>query len=82
MDPMDRKAAKELLHIQGWLECVDGIIERGRDGYLADDLLQEAGDSLMMRRPPGRPEPSHSADRVRHACWPSAIGASCPVLGA
>ena len=46
---MDRKAAKELLHIQGWLDRVDEIIERGKDAYLADDLLQEAGDSLMMK---------------------------------
>lgn len=46
---MDRKAAKELLHIQGWLERVDEIIRRGKDTYLADDLLQEAGDSLMMK---------------------------------
>ena len=46
---MDRKAAKELLHIQGWLDRVDEIIERGKDAYLADALLQEAGDSLMMK---------------------------------
>ena len=46
---MDRKAAKELLHIKGWLGRVDGIVERGKDVYLADDLLQEAGDSLMMK---------------------------------
>ncbi len=46
---MDRKAAKELLHIQGWLELVDEIVARGKDAYLADDLLQEAGDSLMMK---------------------------------
>jgi len=46
---MERKAAKELLHIQGWLERVDFIVERGKDAYLADDLLQEAGDSLMMK---------------------------------
>ena len=46
---MDRKAAKELLHIKGWLHRVDEIIERGRDPYLANDLLQEAGDSLMMK---------------------------------
>lgn len=46
---MDRKAAKELLHVQGWLERVDEIIQRGQDAYLADDLLQEAGDSLMMK---------------------------------
>jgi uncharacterized protein with HEPN domain len=46
---MDRKAAKELLHIQGWLERVDEIVQRGKTDYLADDLLQEAGDSLMMK---------------------------------
>lgn len=46
---MDRKAAKELVHIQGWLERVDEIVQRGKDTYLTDDLLQEAGDSLMMK---------------------------------
>lgn len=46
---MERKAAKELFHVQGWLERVDFIVERDKDAYLADDLLQEAGDSLMMK---------------------------------
>lgn len=46
---MERRAAKELLHIEGWLTRVDEIVERGEDAYLADDLLQEAGDSLMMK---------------------------------
>jgi hypothetical protein len=46
---MDRRAAKELLHIQGWLLRVNEIVERGKDAYLVDDLLQEAGDSLMMK---------------------------------
>ncbi|MGB3186357.1 MAG: HepT-like ribonuclease domain-containing protein [Ornithinimicrobium sp.] len=46
---VDRKAAKELLHIQGWLNRVDEIAERGKEAYLGDDLLQEAGDSLMMK---------------------------------
>jgi uncharacterized protein with HEPN domain len=46
---MDRKAAKELLHVQSWLARVDEIVRRGKDAYLADDLLQEAGDSLMMK---------------------------------
>jgi hypothetical protein len=27
---MDRKAAKELLHIQGWFLRVDEIVQRGR----------------------------------------------------
>lgn len=46
---MDGKAAKELLHIQGWLDRVDEIGARGKSAYLDDDLLQEAGDSLMMK---------------------------------
>ena len=46
---MDGKAAKELLHIKTWLGRVAEIIERGNDAYLADALLQEAGDSLMMK---------------------------------
>ena len=46
---MRRRAAKELLHIEGWLDRVDEVVERGKDAYLDDDLLQEAGDSLMMK---------------------------------
>lgn len=46
---MERRAAKELLHVQGWLDRVDEIVERGRNAYLTDHLLQEAGDSLMMK---------------------------------
>lgn len=46
---MDRKAAKELLHIGGWLDRVDEIVARGKVAYLGDGLLQEAGDSLMMK---------------------------------
>lgn len=45
----DRRAAKELLHIKGWLERVDEITARGRVTYLVDGILQEAGDSLMMK---------------------------------
>ena len=36
---MDRKAAKELIHIQAWLERVGEIIQRGKAAYLADALL-------------------------------------------
>ncbi|MGE5718683.1 MAG: hypothetical protein ACM3XQ_02275 [Nocardioidaceae bacterium] len=48
---MDRKVAKELVHIRGWLERVrvDEITQRGKETYLADALLQEPGDSLMMK---------------------------------
>ncbi len=40
---MDHRAAKELLHIEGWLVRVGEIIQRGKVAYLDDDLLQEAG---------------------------------------
>lgn len=33
---MDRAAAKELLHIEGWLDRSAQIVERGKDAYLAD----------------------------------------------
>lgn len=46
---MELKAAKELLHIRAWLSRVDEIVRRGKEAYLADDLMQEAGDSLMMK---------------------------------
>lgn len=46
---MDRRAAKELLHIEAWLSLVDEVVACGKDEYLADALLQEAGDSLMMK---------------------------------
>jgi len=42
---MDLSAAKELIHIQGWLERVEEITRRGKDAYVADPLLQEDGDS-------------------------------------
>lgn len=46
---MEVKAAKELLHILAWLDRVDDVVRRGKEAYLGDDLLQEAGDSLMMK---------------------------------
>lgn len=46
---MVRKVAKELIHIRDWFSRVGEIVERGKESYLADHLLQEAGDSLMMK---------------------------------
>lgn len=46
---IDRKAAKEFLHIRDWLNRAQEIVAKGKDAYLEDDLLQEAGDSLMMK---------------------------------
>lgn len=46
---MDAADAKELLHIKAWLERAARVVAHGKDAYLTDDLLQEAGDSLMMK---------------------------------
>lgn len=46
---IDRRAAKDLLHIHAWFLRADAITQQGKERYLADELLQEAGDSLMMK---------------------------------
>ena len=46
---MEHRQAKELLHIRAWLNIAAEIVRRGRREYLNDALLQEAGDSLMMK---------------------------------
>ena len=37
------------MHIQSWLARVDEIVGRGKGAYLADELLQKAGDSQIMK---------------------------------
>lgn len=46
---MNVKIAKELLHIEDWLRRADEIAALGEAVYLEDALLQEAGDSIMMK---------------------------------
>jgi len=46
---MDKRTAKDLLHIRDWLDRASLIVQRGRDVYDADPLAQEAGDALMMK---------------------------------
>lgn len=46
---MNKRTAKELLHIRDWLETAERLTEKGRAAYDSDPLLQEAGDSLMMK---------------------------------
>ena len=46
---MDRKVAKELLHGRDWLDRAQDVVARGQEAYTTDELLQEAGDSLMMK---------------------------------
>jgi len=36
---MDRKGATELVHIRGWLDRDEEIVECGEDAYLADSIL-------------------------------------------
>lgn len=40
---MERKAAKELLHIDGWLKRVDEVVDRGEAAYVEEAWLQGAG---------------------------------------
>ncbi|MCD1286135.1 DUF86 domain-containing protein [Brevibacterium sp. GP-SGM9] len=46
---MERRVAKELLHIEAWLLRANEIADQGKETYLESALLQEAGDSLMMK---------------------------------
>ena len=46
---MDRKVAKEFLHIRDWLNRAGDIVDHGRDAYQDNPLVQEAGGSLMMK---------------------------------
>lgn len=61
---MERRPAKELLHIQGWLDRVDEIVERGKDAYHADHWRLELPDPSVRRDQPR----AHLADaRARSA---------------
>ncbi|HTL42516.1 MAG TPA: HepT-like ribonuclease domain-containing protein [Pseudolysinimonas sp.] len=46
---MEIRVAKELLHIQRWLEIAATIVARGKDAYHADEVAQEAGDSVLIK---------------------------------
>lgn len=46
---MEGRLAKELLHIQHWLEVAASIVAKGKAAYDADAVAQEAGDSLMIK---------------------------------
>ncbi len=46
---MDRKTAKEFVHLRDWLNRAQELVEAGREVYDSDELRQEAGDSLMMK---------------------------------
>ncbi|SJN28401.1 hypothetical protein FM104_06025 [Microbacterium esteraromaticum] len=46
---MEIRVAKELLHVQRWLAVAASIVAKGADDYHADEVAQEAGDSLMIK---------------------------------
>lgn len=46
---MDRRVARELIHIKTWLVRADRISTKGRAHYMHEEILQEAGDALMMK---------------------------------
>lgn len=46
---MELRVAKELLHIQRWLDVVSAIVDDGKAAYDRDLVAQEAGDSLMIK---------------------------------
>ena len=69
---MERKVAKELLHVKGWLARVAEIVERGRSDYLDDALIQEAGDSKNWSRPPRGSARAAGADEGCREPWTAA----------
>lgn len=46
---MEIRVAKESLHIQRWLTVAASIVANGKEAYDADEVAQEAGDSLMIK---------------------------------
>lgn len=46
---MDLRIAKEYLHIRDWLALAQEIVDAGEQTYLKELLIQEAGDSIMMK---------------------------------
>lgn len=46
---MQPSASKELLHMKAWLDIVTEIVGHGKDRYLSNPILQEAGDALMAK---------------------------------
>lgn len=45
---MERRAAKEHLLIQGWLDRVDEMVERGKDAYLSGALTSSSPTVVLL----------------------------------
>lgn len=46
---MQRHTAKEFVHVDAWLTVAESIVSAGEAAYLRDAILQEAGDSVMIK---------------------------------
>lgn len=46
---MNRRTAKEYLHIRDWLSLAEQMVSRGEVASLADPVAQEAGDFILMK---------------------------------
>jgi len=46
---MKEKVAYELIHLSAWFQRIEELTAHGRDQYLSDALMMEAGDSLLMK---------------------------------
>lgn len=44
-----KDSARDLLHVEEWLEVAREIVANGREAYDGSRVLQEAGDSVMMK---------------------------------
>ncbi|WP_254666487.1 DUF86 domain-containing protein [Humibacillus sp. DSM 29435] len=64
---MHPRTAKEYLQVQDWPTKASLIVSAGREEYNQDELLQEAGDSLMMKI-------GEAANRLRRAGEPEPAG--------
>ncbi|MDR0593692.1 MAG: DUF86 domain-containing protein [Bifidobacteriaceae bacterium] len=55
--------------MRAWLGHASDIVRRGKSAYMADPLIQEAGDSLMMKL-------GEAANRLERSGLPAPDGAS------
>lgn len=71
---MDRKNAKDLLHLRDWLDLAAVLRAAGEAAYRADPLAQEAGDALMMKIGEGARRLADAGFRSPPGIsWPEAI---------
>lgn len=70
---MTKDSAQDLRHIEAWLATARDIVTRGKDAYLSDPILQEAGDSVMMKIGEAANRLARADVRPDGVEWPNAI---------